>query len=366
MKIVVIGTRGIPDIPGGVETHCQELYPRLAAMGHDVTVIRRTPYLRPGMPQGQWHGVKLIDVKAPCSMAFETPLHSLRAVFAARRLHPDILHIHGIGPSIVAPLARLMGMRVVMTYHSPNYEHEKWGWTARTVLRLGESLASRCARRVICISQPIQQMLQHKYPRRNNTTLIYNGVNPPMPLPDDEPTGIPGLLPRRYVLGVGRLVPEKNFHHLIEAFAQAAPEGYRLVIAGDADHPTPYSDELKALARKHGVIMPGYITGLPLQRLLHHAALFVLPSSHEGLPISLLEAMSHHLDVLVSDIPANHLPETDPQTDFFTVGDIPGLAAAIQRKLLSPSTPRTYDLSAYDWQHIASQTAELYARVYSL
>ncbi len=132
MKVVVIGTRGIPDIQGGVETHCAGLYPCLADMGVDVTLIRRKNYadaLASARGLDSWQGVKLIDVPAPKRKSLEAIVHTFRAVLRARSLKPDILHIHAIGPAIMAPLARLLGMRVVMTNHGPDYDRSKWGGT---------------------------------------------------------------------------------------------------------------------------------------------------------------------------------------------------------------------------------------------
>ena len=103
MKIVVVGTRGIPDILGGVETHCEELYPRIAAMGHDVTVIRRSSYVTEDNRRDTFKGVRLVDVYAPRKKSIEAIVHTFLAVIKARGLNPDVLHVHAIGPSIMVP-----------------------------------------------------------------------------------------------------------------------------------------------------------------------------------------------------------------------------------------------------------------------
>ncbi len=146
------------------------------------------------------------------------------------------------------------------------------------------------------------------------------------------------------------------------AFSQARlPTDYRLVIAGDADHETPYSKSLKAQAAEQGVVLTGMIKGLPLQELYAHAGLFILPSSHEGLPITLLEAMSHQVPVLVSDIPANKavgLP-ADCYFHYNEADCVTNLSQVIEAKLHHGVT-QTYDLTRYDWDHIARQTYEVY------
>lgn len=362
MKIVVTGTRGIPDIQGGVETHCRHLYPRMAAAGHDVTVLRRSCYTEGEIPRlHNYRGVRLVDVFAPHSKSLEAMVHTFLAVLRARAMNPDVLHIHAVGPSIMTPLARLLGMRVVTTNHGPDYDRQKWGGLAKKVLRLGEKMSARHAHAVIAISQTIARTLADNY-GRTDADLIYNGVPAPTRVDTTDYISSLGLEPGRYVVALGRLVPEKRFDDLIRAFSKAAPEGYRLVIAGDADHTDEYSESLKSMADAEGVVRTGFITGSRLHELMSHAALFVLPSSHEGLPISLLEAMSYNLDVLASDIPANRIAQLDEE-DHFAVGDVETLARKIGERLGSPRTPRIYDLSPYDWDHIARQTLAVYERV---
>ncbi len=366
MKIVVIGTRGIPDIQGGVETHCQQLYPRIVARGHDVTVIRRDSYVTTDNRSAEYRGVKLIDMYAPRRKSFEAIIHTVMAVIRARRLNPDIVHIHAIGPAIVTPLARLLGLKVVMTNHGPDYDRQKWGRMARTVLRTGERWGTRWANRVIVISRVIAELLERNY-GFTEPTLIYNGVVIPDHNPGDESLKTWNLTPGNYILAMGRLVKEKGFTDLIEAYTMLPDElrqRYKLVIAGDADHPDAYSESLKRLAATTpGVIMTGYINGLPLQQLLSNAALFAMPSYHEGLPIALLEAMSHRLDVAVSDIPACIIKPLDRNSDYFQTGNKKALAELIQRKLSHTRQEplrRDYDLTDYNWDIIADQTVRVY------
>ena len=196
MKIVVIGTRGIPDILGGVETHCQELYPRLAAAGHDVTVIRRRPYVTDDNRRDEYRGVKLVDVYAPRRKSLEAIVHTFLAVIRARRLKPDVLHVHAIGPALMVPLARMLGMKVVMTNHGPDYDRKKWGRMARTFLRTGERLGTRFSNRVIVISKVISSILADKY-GRTDTDLIYNGVTRPVKSARTDYIASLGLAPRR-------------------------------------------------------------------------------------------------------------------------------------------------------------------------
>lgn len=361
MKIVVIGTRGFPGIQGGVETHSEELYPRIAAMGHDVTVIRRTPYINDSNSMTEFKGVKLIDVYAPRRKSFEAITHTFLSIIKAKRLRPDILHIHAVGPSLLVPFARLLGMKVVMTNHGPDYNRQKWGAVAKAVLRMGERMGTRFANQVIVISKTISDILSRKY-GRNDTNLIFNGVNRPELSTDRDWLDRWGIT-KPYVMTAGRFVKEKGFHDLIEAFAKSGlSDKFQLVIAGDADHKDEYSEKLKSIANANGVVLTGFIKGEPMTQLMSNASLFVLPSYHEGLPITLLEAMSYGLDVLASDIPANRLAELDEYNDFFSVGNVDALAAALKRKL-SATQKREFNLSSYDWDNIAAQTVAVYKKI---
>lgn len=361
MKIFVTGTRGIPGVMGGVETHCENLYPRLAAMGYDITVVRRDSYVADDK-RTEWNGVKLLDVATPRKKAFEAIIHTVRGVLAARRADADVVHIHAVGPSLAVPLAKILGMRVVMTNHGPDYERAKWGRVARTIIKFGESWGSRFSDDVIVISDAIRSNIARRYGRTRRVHLIYNGVPAPEICSDDEYFSSLGIEPQRYVLGMSRFVPEKNLHHLIEAFDRAslAEKGYRLVLAGDADFDDEYSRSLKQMARDHDAVLTGFVRGRRLHALLSQAACFCLPSSHEGLPIALLEAMSYRLPVVVSDIPANAEVGL-PAADYFPVGDIDTLASRLCAKLAA-ATRIDYDLAKYDWDTIARQVAAVYAQ----
>ncbi|MBO7569465.1 MAG: glycosyltransferase, partial [Bacteroidaceae bacterium] len=154
MKIVITGTRGIPEIMGGVESHCEELYPRLASLGYDVTVIRRESYVRDTL--NEWKDVQLLNVKSPKKKSFEAIVHTFRAIRLAKRLRADILHVHAIGPALLVPYAKLLGMKVVFTHHGPDYDRDKWGTAAKTMLKLGERMGCKYADHVIVISDVIR------------------------------------------------------------------------------------------------------------------------------------------------------------------------------------------------------------------
>ncbi|MDR1859396.1 MAG: glycosyltransferase family 4 protein [Bacteroidales bacterium] len=361
MKIAVTGTRGIPNILGGVETHCEELFPRIAAKGFDVTVIRRTSYVQDELTE--YKGVKLLDISTPKKKSFEAIVHTLRAVWAAKfRLKADVVHIHAIGPALVTPFARLLGLKVIFTHHGHDYDRDKWGKAAKMMLKLGERMGCRFANEVIVISEAINAKIKELY-NRNDAHLIYNGVPQPNFIQSTEYLKELGVEPKKHIFAMGRFVPEKNFHHLISAFSSLNQPEYKLVLAGDSDFEDEYSRELKKLAKDNGVVLTGFIKGEKLHALLTHARVFVLPSSHEGLPIALLEAMSYGLPVIASDIIPN-LSVDLPQKCYFRLGDMADLTARLQDFLNNQPEKMTYPMEKYDWDRIAEQTMAIYRKFY--
>lgn len=359
MKIVVTGTRGIPNIMGGVETHCEELFPRIVSKGYDVTVIRRENYVQDEL--SAWKGVRLVNIKSPKKKSFEAIIHTFRAINKAKKLGANILHIHAIGPALLIPYAKLRGMRVVFTHHGPDYDRDKWGKVAKAILKLGEKMGCKYADDVIVISDVIKTLIAKKHGRTKRVHLIYNGV----PKPDicHSPTyfGELGIEEGKYVLGMCRFVPEKRLHDLIDAFTSIRDKhnDIKLVLAGDTDFEDDYSKSLKQKAKENGVILTGFVRGEKLHSLLTNALCYSLPSSHEGLPIALLEAMSYGLPVIVSNIPAN-LEVGLPQECYHQVGAVESLAGKIKAIIDKPVQRIEYDMSIYNWDTIANQVEKVY------
>jgi glycosyltransferase involved in cell wall biosynthesis len=361
MKIVITGTRGIPNILGGIETHCEELLPRIAAKGYDITIIRRKNYTHDRLQE--YKGVKLWDINSPRIKALEAIVHTLRAVFVAKfKLKADLLHIHAIGPGLAIPYAKLLGLKIVSTHHGPDYDRDKWGKLAKFMLRLGEKISVKNADELIVISHVINDSIQAKF-GRNDAHVIYNGVSHPALQEDPDYLRSLGITSRKYVFTMGRFVPEKNFDQLIRAFSAVNDKKeYQLVIAGDANFEDHHSLELKKLARENNIVLTGFVKGSKLHTLLNNASVFVLPSSHEGLPISLLEAMNYDLPAIVSDIPANKEVGL-PEENYFKVNDENDLTGKLQEHIHNGYRRVVYDMNKYNWDKIAEQTAEVYDRL---
>src|SRR5437879_1194529 len=236
MKIMVLGTRGIPNIPGGVETHCEHLYPRmLKDGGNTVTVICRSGYVT-NKTHKEYNGIRLKNIYSPKSKSFEAIVHSFLAIVYAAFKRPDVVHIHAIGPNLVAGLARLFNLKVVMTHHGPDYKRMKWNGLAKAFLKTGEWMGIKFSKKVIVISQEIKDHIADTY-NRTDCVLIPNGVDKQIISTSTDYIDSLGMVKDQYIFTLGRFVPEKGFDYLIRAYSRSAiSKKYKLVIAGDADH----------------------------------------------------------------------------------------------------------------------------------
>ena len=362
VRVMALGIRGIPGVQGGVETHAEQLYQRLSRLGCSIDVIVRTPYVPRELQS--FGAIRLRRVWSPRRSGFEAIVHSLLGVLYAGIARPDILHIHAVGPAIVTPLARLLGLRVVVTHHGPDYDRDKWGSFARAILRTGESWGMRCSHARIAISKLIVELIRAKYDRP--AELIPNGVVTAEPASSTEHLQGFGLQSGRYLLQVSRMVPEKRQLDLIAAYAAAAVPGWKLALTGELDA-SDYSRRVQAAAESSGVVLTGFQSGEALRQLYSHAGGFVLPSSHEGLPIAMLEALSYGVPVLASDIPAN-LEVGLADACYFPLGDSAALGklirSLVEREADEPARAarRQWVTEKYDWDRIAAQTLEVYER----
>jgi len=351
--VAVIGTRGFPGVQGGVEGHSRQIYTRMR--GINVRLYRRKAYLTPRSAQ-HFDGIQYVDLPSTRIQGFEAVWHTLLSVLHIMRHRPDVVHVHNIGPGMFVPLLRLMRLPVVLTYHSPNYEHSKWSRPARWLLRGCEWLSLRFSNRIIFVNK--YQMLKYSEDVQRKSIYIPNGISTARVSTSTTFLDEHGIQPRNYLLAVGRLSPEKGFEYLVQA-ANALPEVKQVVIAGTNDHNNGYLDTLLRLDTGKKVIFTGYTTGENLSQLYSHARAYVLPSLNEGFPMVLLEAMSYGLPLTVSDIPGNRQVEL-PDANYFKPADVTALALAIRQTLSLPDQRIHYDLDKYDWQSIADLTQQQY------
>jgi len=362
-----LGLRGIPNVQGGIETHVEHLAPLLAKLGHDVTVLGRKPY-QPNLPDNEYKQVKVKALWSPKNKGYEALIHTFIGVCYSIVKRPDIIHIHAVGPSLLVPLARLFGLKVVITHHGPDYDRQKWGRFAKAVLQQGESWGARYANQVISISKTIYTLVERKY--SVTTSIIPNGVVAPAKSEGTQTLEKFGLTKQKYILIVSRLVPEKRHLDLIEAFERAQIKDWKLVIVGSSDHPDAYSNQVMSKGQDSNgtIVTTGFQSGAGLTELFTEAGVFVLPSSHEGLPIAMLEALSYGLPVIASNIPAN-LEVDLIYGEFFELGDVEKLT---QLLIKYTSTELTAEIkkqiikqviAKYNWEKIAKSTSEVYQKL---
>jgi glycosyltransferase involved in cell wall biosynthesis len=268
---------------------------------------------------------------------------------------------------MVTPIARLLGLRIVVTHHGFDYQREKWGVLARQVLKTSEWLGMRFAHRRIAVSKIVADRMRYKY--GCDIVEIPNGVFFTEKITTSASLAQFGLQAGRYVLQVSRLVPEKKQIDLIQAFAMAKLPDWKLVIVGALEPQDNYIKSVLSMASMTSkVVLTGFQSGLVLKELYTNAGCFVLPSSHEGLPIALLEALSYGLSVIASNIPA-HLEIGLPTDYYFPLGDLDELASKL-RKFATSGTDEKTCLSLrelvkkrYDWISIARKTLSVYTDI---
>ena len=362
MEIHVTGLRGIPGVMGGVESHCQEILPRIKAqnLDFDIAVLCRSPYVE--NDRREYRNLRLIPLPAPKLRSLEAIVATFIAILYAFVSRARAIHIHAIGPSLLAPLARILGLKVIVTHHGADYERAKWGSFAKLVLRLGERSSLIWAHKVIAVSPSIARDLKRLFPSQAHKVVYIPNGAPQFPTGGERSETVLhrlGVEKGNFILAVGRLVPEKGLHDLIDAF-EARKEGpaRKLLIAGGADHGSPYARKLLDRASDN-VIFAGVQSHDALKTLYDHCALFVLPSYHEGLPISALEAASCSAPMVLSDIPANRDLGFD-EAHYFPAGDVMRLAEILE----GPFEALVGDVEVvrrrFDWDRSARSTARIY------
>lgn len=360
-RVCVVGLRGIPGVMGGVEAHCEELLPRVAELASDleVEVVARKPYVSGG--PSEFRGVRVTPLFSTRGKNSEAITSTWMGLWHAFRRRARLVHIHAAGPALLTPLARLLGRRVVFTHHGADYDRVKWGGFAKIMLRLGERLGVRFADATIAVAPSLAERLRSRFPA-SAAKIHYMPNGTPgarMAGTADDVLGQFGLAPKDYVLAVGRLVPEKAFDVLVNAH-RASRTARKLVIAGAADHDSAYS---RALLSEAGpdVIFTGALPRDQLHHLYAQAALFVLPSSHEGLPIAALEAGSLGCPMLLSDIEPNRDLGLPPR-HYFPVGDSVALAEALRKDPGEFGVDKD-SFREFDWDSIAAETLAIYRAV---
>lgn len=373
LKIAMIGHKRIPSREGGVEIVVEELSTRLANQGHTVVAYNRKGHHVSGKKYdgsgsnrktARFKGVKIVNVPTLTHSGLDALTSSFFATFISLFGHYDAIHYHAEGPSAFLWLPRLFGIRTVVTIHGLDWQRAKWGRFASFFLKLGERTAAKYADEIIVLSKNTQEYFRDTYKRE--TVFIPNGIERPLLRKAFRIRALWDLEKDGYILFLGRIVPEKGLHYLIEAFKQL-DTSKKLVVAGGVSGTAGYAEMVKAQACSDcRILFTDFVQGQVLEELYSNAWAYVLPSDLEGMPISLLEAMSYGNCCLVSDIP-ECAEVVEDKALLFKSGDVRDLTDKLDLICRDKKTVFRYKRSAadyitgkYNWHDTAAMTEKLY------
>lgn len=374
MKIAFIGHKRIPSREGGIEIVVEELSTRMAAREHQVVVYNRKGHNVAGAEFDNesnrenrpytYKGVKVVPVTTIDAKGMAALTSSFFATLKAIKARPDVIHYHAEGPCVMLRLAHWFGIRTVATIHGLDWQRAKWGRFASWYLKFGERTAARCADEVIVLSRNMQRYFRDAYGRE--TRFIPNGIERSEPVRADIITQRYGLEKDGYILFLGRIVPEKGVHYLIEAFKRLDTDK-KLVIAGGVSDSSEYYEQIQsAVASDPRIILTGFVEGRMLRELYSNAYMYVLPSDLEGMPMSLLEAMSYGCCCLVSDIP-ECTEVVEDHAAVFRHGDVDDLGRQLSALIAAPERVNAMRKNAsefvcakYSWDSVTTRTLAFY------
>lgn len=365
----MIGHKRIPSREGGIEIVVEELASKMVAEGHEVYAYNRAGHHVSGAENDihvgkTYKGIHLITIPTSQKKSLNATIYSILATLHAVCHHYDVIHFHASGPCAMIWLPHLLGIHTVATIHGIDSQRAKWGGLATRYLEFGEKCAAKYADELIVLSEGNKQFFKEKYGRE--ATLIPNGIGKPEILEANVITEQFGLKKDEYILFLARIVPEKGLHYLIKAYKQIHTDK-KLVIVGGTSHSNDYVSKIKRAAREDDRIMLlGFQQGEVLEELYSNAYLYVLPSDVEGMPISLLEAMSYGNCCLVSDINETAGVVADKGITF-KKGDVEDLKEKLTQLLDNQEEVQSYKVQAADyvlkkfnWDDVVDRTIKLY------
>lgn len=367
MKIAMIGHKRIPSREGGVEIVVEELSTRLVEKGHKVEVYNRRgnnvadKSIKTKKIQ-EYKGTKIITIPTINKKGIDALIYSFLATMRALFGHYDVIHYHAEGSCAMLWIPHLFGIKTVATIHGLDWQRSKWGGFATKYIKFGEKIAAKYANEIIVLSENVQKYFKDTYNRE--TKFIPNGVNRPEIKDINIIKKKYELEKDSYILFLARLVPEKGVHYLINAFKQLKTDK-KLVIAGGASHTNTYFGKIKEMVKQDNrIIMTGFVQGEELKELFSNCYLYVLPSDVEGMPISLLEAMSYGCNCLVSDIEENTQVIGNNAYTFMKSNEqdlknkLEYIINNVNRK--KSTDIANYVINRYNWDKVVEETEKLY------
>ncbi len=376
LRVAMIGHKRIPSREGGVEIVVEELSVRLAALGHSVDAYNRYGHHVSGKKYDDeygwkgrkfYKGVRVYIVPTFQRSSLNAIVYSFFATIRALFGRYDVIHYHAEGPCAMLWIPKLFRRKIVVTVHGLDWQRAKWGNLASYVIKFGEKMAAKYADEVIVLSENVRQYFADTYHR--TVTYIPNGITRPAQRDVQMIREKYGLEKDGYFLSLGRIVPEKGVHYLIEAFAGLDTDK-KLVIAGGNSQAVGYMEQIHRMAAQDKrVIMTDFVQGQILEELYSNAYGFVLPSDVEGMALTLLEAMSYGDCCLVSDICEN-TEVVEDKALVFHKGDVKDLRDKLEYMLNNPETVREYGRQSadficgkYNWDQVVEETLAVYRNV---
>ncbi len=368
LKIAVIGAKGLPPEQGGIERHCAEIYPRMVSQGHLVDFFARSSYThKSSWSQHQYEGVQVTSLPSTKSTGLDVLISAgLGAALTAGGY--DIVHFHALGPSIFSWLPRLISpAKVVVTCHGLDWQRAKWGHLAKLTILTGEKVAVSCAHELVVVSEALQSYFLETYDRPS--TYIPNA---PAAYTESDPNfawgSSLGLEQGRYLVFLGRLVPEKCPDLLIRAFQTLQPLGWKLALVGGDDCPEFKAELLGLAADNPNILFTGQLLSDRLAEIVRGAGACVLPSDLEGLPMAMMEAMAEGVPVIASNIPPHQQLVGHNRGVLFHQGDVDSCVQKLSWAIEHPQKlkrlarrAKTYIQTNYDWDQITNRFLDLYA-----
>lgn len=301
MKIVFIAARSLDQI-GGIETYMKNLCQKLARKGHEVHL-----YCEGGeFSKFEKYDINIITFKSfknkfinKLYLGFVGTMHSL-----INNQNVDIYHYNAVASGLFSWMPRLLLKKVIFQGHGFEWKRAKWSPFQRIIIRLMDNFTLFINKNITMVSEEQSQFVK----QNNNRSSIT--ITPAINIPESLIYNSNileefGITKNKYILFLGRLVQEKNPDLLIKAFIKSKLNNIKLVIAGDDERSKEYIQSLHLLGVNNAnIIFTGAVYGDDKEVLLRDCLSFCIPSSLEGLPITLLEAMSYRKFCIASDIPA--------------------------------------------------------------
>ena len=374
MKIAVIGAKGLPPTQGGIEHYCAEVFPRMVAQGHSVDLFARSSYTNSSWLENYYfEGVKVISLPDVRMRGVDAFVTSALGSLAANGKKYDIVNFQALGPSLFTGLSRITSKsKIVVTCHGLDWQRAKWGNFSTRLIQMGERTAAHCAHEIIAVSNALKTHFLQTYGRE----VVYIPTAPASYAKSDPDFAYGsklGLSRGKYMLFLGRLVPEKRPDLLVEAFRKLQPQNWKLVLAGGVSNTESFTSQLlEKVADNRNIVFAGELRGARLAEIVRGAGLFVLPSDVEGLPMAMLEAMRERIPILASDIPPHKQLIGGGRGRFFEAGS---LESCIDE--LSWATENSTHMAAmaqnaqkyvnhnYSWDYITNETLNLYKTLLS-